>query len=291
MIEVKLVGPEAADEVLAVVHAAFGDRPVLDPPGDALAETRESIARALGQDGGLIALVDGELAGALVLDRQQDWLWLRRVGVLARFRGAGAAHALVAAAEQHAAGCRGLRLIAREELPQTVQFWKSVGYFVIARRSPYLEMAKLAPTTIMLPDLEATQALGVKLAGLVQPGDVVILTGGLGAGKTTLTKSLGLAMGVRGEVTSPTFVIARVHPGPTPLVHVDAYRLGGAAELDDLDLDTDLDDAVTVIEWGAGLAEALSSDRLEISLDVDPDTEARTATLTPIGARWAKVSL
>jgi tRNA threonylcarbamoyladenosine biosynthesis protein TsaE len=98
-------------------------------------------------------------------------------------------------------------------------------------------------------------------------------------------------MGVRGEVTSPTFVIARVHPGPTPLVHVDAYRLGGAAELDDLDLDTDLDDAVTVIEWGAGLAEALSSDRLEISLDVDPDTEARTATLTPIGARWAQVSL
>ena len=90
MIEVKLVGPEAADEVLAVVHAAFRDRPVLDPPGDALAETRESMARALGQDGGLIALVEGELVGALVLDRQPDWLWLRRVGVLARFRGAGA---------------------------------------------------------------------------------------------------------------------------------------------------------------------------------------------------------
>ena len=98
----------------------------------------------------------------------------------------------------------------------------------------------------------------------------MILTGDLGAGKTTLTQGIGEGLGVRGDVTSPTFVISRVHPsvddGP-PLVHVDAYRLGGSAELDDLDLDTDIDEAVTVVEWGEGLAESLSVDRLELSLD------------------------
>src|SRR3954462_15504555 len=112
-------------------------------------------------------------------------------------------------------------------------------------------------------------ALGRRLAGLLRAGDLVVLTGDLGAGKTTLTQGLGDGLGVRGPVTSPTFVIARVHPslaqGPA-LVHVDAYRLGDAAELDDLDLDTDLDTAVTVVEWGSGLAEALSNDRLELRL-------------------------
>ena len=86
-------------------------------------------------------------------------------------------------------------------------------------------------------------------------GDLVILSGDLGAGKTTLTQGIGAGLGVRGEITSPTFVIARVHPslvGGPPLVHVDAYRLGGIDELDDLDLDTSLDDAVTVVEWGEG---------------------------------------
>ena len=111
----------------------------------------------------------------------------------------------------------------------------------------------------------------------------MILTGDLGAGKTTLTQGIGEGLGVRGEVTSPTFVIARVHPslsdGP-PLVHVDAYRLGGTAELDDLDLDTDIDEAVTVVEWGEGLAEALSVDRLELSLK-RTDDDQRTITLTP----------
>ena len=111
----------------------------------------------------------------------------------------------------------------------------------------------------------------------------MILTGDLGAGKTTLTQGIGQGLGVRGDVTSPTFVISRVHPslddGP-PLVHVDAYRLGGAAELDDLDLDTDIDDAVTVVEWGEGLAESLSIDRLELSL-TRSDDDVRTLTLTP----------
>ena len=117
--------------------------------------------------------------------------------------------------------------------------------------------------TRYLPDAEATADLGRALARIVRRGDVIVMTGDLGAGKTTTTRALGEALGVRGDVTSPTFVIAREHPslgdGPA-LVHVDAYRLGGFGELDDLDLDTSVDDAVTVVEWGAGMAEGLSED-------------------------------
>lgn len=144
---------------------------------------------------------------------------------------------------------------------------------------------------VVLATVEDTRALGRTLGALLRAGDLVVLTGGLGAGKTTLTQGLGEGLGVRGPVTSPTFVIARVHPslvaGP-PLVHVDAYRLRGALELDDLDLDASVDDSVTVVEWGHGLAEDLSEDRLEVVLDVDPATEERTATVTGIGGRWAE---
>ena len=143
---------------------------------------------------------------------------------------------------------------------------------------------------LQLPTVADTRALGRALGALLHPGDLVVLTGGLGAGKTTLTQGIGEGLGVRGPVTSPTFVIARVHPsvvGGPPLVHVDAYRLGGTLELDDLDLDASVDDSVTVVEWGHGLAEDLSEDRLEVVLDVDPATERRTATVTGIGGRWA----
>jgi len=140
-----------------------------------------------------------------------------------------------------------------------------------------------------LPDASATRALGARIGGLLRAGDLVVLTGGLGAGKTTLTQGLGEALGVRGPITSPTFVIARVHPslvGGPPLVHVDAYRLGGALELDALDLDASVEDGVTVVEWGQGLAEDLSENRLEVVLDVDPATEVRTVTVTGLGGRW-----
>ncbi len=143
---------------------------------------------------------------------------------------------------------------------------------------------------VALPEVEDTRALGRVLGALLRAGDLVVLTGGLGAGKTTLTQGIGEGVGVRGPVTSPTFVIARVHPstvnGP-PLVHVDAYRLGGALELDDLDLDASVDDSVTVVEWGHGLAEDLSDDRLEVVLDVDTTTEERTARVTGVGGRWS----
>ena len=140
---------------------------------------------------------------------------------------------------------------------------------------------------IDLPTLQDTLDFGSALGRLLRPGDVVILSGALGAGKTALTKGIGAGMGVTGTVTSPTFVIARVHTGPgTTLVHVDAYRLAGAVELDDLDLDTDLSRAAVVVEWGDGLAEALSDERLVIRLTRHPD-DTRTAELDAVGGDWA----
>lgn len=142
-----------------------------------------------------------------------------------------------------------------------------------------------------LPDADATTAFGAALAGVLRAGDVVVMTGDLGAGKTTMTRGLGAALNVRGDVTSPTFVIAREHPslgdGPA-LVHVDAYRLGGFGELDDLDLDTSVDDAVTVVEWGAGMAEGLSEDRMHLTLTGLDD---RTVTVETAGPRWADIDL
>jgi len=147
------------------------------------------------------------------------------------------------------------------------------------------------PRDVRVPDADAMRDLGRDLAKLLRAGDLVILAGPLGAGKTTLVQGIGAGLGVRGPVTSPTFVIARVHPpgsgsGPA-LVHADAYRLQGIAEVDDLDLDADLARAVTVVEWGEGLAEGLADDRLEISIQpAAPDGDTRIVRITGHGARW-----
>ena len=147
-----------------------------------------------------------------------------------------------------------------------------------------------SPSTIELNTLEDTLRFGRRLGGLLRAGDLVILSGSLGAGKTALTKGIGAGMGVAGTVASPTFVLARVHPagaGGVQLVHVDAYRLAGTVELDDLDLDTDLTASAVVIEWGEGVAEQLTDARLTIHLDRRPD-DTRLATLTPVGGDWAE---
>jgi tRNA threonylcarbamoyladenosine biosynthesis protein TsaE len=139
----------------------------------------------------------------------------------------------------------------------------------------------------VLPTVDDTRALGAALAGVVAPGDLVVLTGPLGAGKTALTQGLGAALGVGEPVTSPTFVIARVHRGGRlPLVHVDAYRLGSVADVDDLDLDASTEESVTVVEWGAGLVERLADEHLEVRLD-RRDDDVRTAVLVPHGPGWA----
>ncbi len=139
------------------------------------------------------------------------------------------------------------------------------------------------------------RALGSRLTALLRAGDLVVLSGPLGAGKTTLVQGIGQGLAVRGPVTSPTFVIARVHPslrGGPALVHADAYRLGSIAEVDDLDLDADADHAVTVVEWGEGMAEGLAEDRLEITIAVcrgeqGTGKDARKVRLAGVGLRWS----
>lgn len=145
--------------------------------------------------------------------------------------------------------------------------------------------------SLKLPLPDDTVEFGRKLGATLRAGDLVLLAGPLGAGKTVLVRGIAAGLGVTGRVSSPTFVIERVHrPGPdgrgVALVHVDAYRLvGHVEEVDDLDLDSDLTDAAVVIEWGEGLAEQLSTDYLLVRLErLDDDT--RVAHLEPHGS-WA----
>jgi len=287
--------PADATAVLELIHTTFGDRPVLDPPATAMSETLDSVTAALTEHGGLVAERDGAPVGSLLFAPDGPLLGLRRVGVLKEARHHGVAHEMAAVAREHAieSGFTGLVLEARAELPDTVAFWRRQGYVEVGRDGPRLRMVAALPVTLTMPIAEDTRALGERLGAQLGAGDLLILTGDLGAGKTTLTQGIGEGLGVRGPITSPTFVIARVHPslvGGPALIHVDAYRLGGAAELDDLDLDTDLDEAVTIVEWGSGLAESLNEDRLEIAMTRAAD-DVRTITLTPHGRRWALVRL
>lgn len=294
MTEILSIDGSRAADVLAIVHAAFADRPVLDPPATALEETEESIRESLDAHGGLLVEHEGRPVGAQLFEPRGRLRGLRRVGVLSSVRGLGVAaqmstRAREIAAERHFGG---IELEARVELPRTVDFWRRQGYVEAGRNGTRLTMLRLLPIKRLLLTAEDTRAFGEWLATLLRPGDLIILTGDLGAGKTTMTQGIGSGLKVRGDVTSPTFVISRVHPAlaerAPALVHVDAYRLGGAAELDDLDLDTDIEDAVTVVEWGEGLAEALSIDRLEISL-TRRDDDVRELTLTPVGPRWREL--
>ncbi|WP_217991196.1 tRNA (adenosine(37)-N6)-threonylcarbamoyltransferase complex ATPase subunit type 1 TsaE [Mobilicoccus massiliensis] len=168
------------------------------------------------------------------------------------------------------------------------------------------------PDVLLETDLataDDTRRAGRVLGGQLRAGDVLVLVGELGAGKTTFTQGLADGLGVRGPITSPTFVISRVHPsevGGPALVHVDAYRLGDAAELEDIDLDLTLDTSVTVVEWGAGMAEQLSDSYLVVDLvrgagleaaadggvrDSDDDggdehDDPRAIRIVGVGPRW-----
>lgn len=154
-----------------------------------------------------------------------------------------------------------------------------------------------AAVELVVDDAEAMEALGARIAAHVRAGDVVMLNGELGAGKTTFTRGFGAALGARGAVTSPTFVLARTHPTESgvPLVHVDAYRLATAAELDDLDLD--LEGSITVVEWGAGKMDGAMDSWLEIDIvrpvggDPEADDAPRHVRITAHGERWEGVAL
>lgn len=167
-----------------------------------------------------------------------------------------------------------------------------------APHSPAAETAVAGSARLSIESPEQMQDLGRRLAKLLRPGDLVMLTGELGAGKTTLTRGLGEGLGVRGAVTSPTFVIARVHPsltGGPALVHVDAYRLGGGLdEMEDLDLDVSLPESVVVVEWGEGKVEDLSEDRLHVVIHRvvgDTEDDRREVVLRGYGERWAELDL
>lgn len=168
-------------------------------------------------------------------------------------------------------------------------------------------MTNLPPSlALSVPTPEAMHEFGTGLAALLRAGDLVALNGELGAGKTTLTRGIGEALGVRGAVTSPTFVLARTHPRESgaPLVHVDAYRLATAMELDDLDIDFEA--SIVVVEWGAGKLDGITDSWLDITIDrptgagaaspeltsLDPDdlVEPRSVTVTGYGPRWADLS-
>lgn len=145
-------------------------------------------------------------------------------------------------------------------------------------------------TAQVLPTLDDTRAYGKRLATVLRAGDLVVLNGPLGAGKTVLTQGIGAGMGVAGRIVSPTFVIARVHQpsngAGVPLVHVDAYRLRSLSEVDDLDLDVAMAGSVVVVEWGGGLVERLADEHLEVRLERLADSEQRVITLVPHGGGW-----
>lgn len=148
--------------------------------------------------------------------------------------------------------------------------------------------------TLTIETPEQMAELGASIASQLRAGDIVALNGELGAGKTTLTRGLGGALGIRGAVTSPTFVLARTHPSETggpPLVHVDAYRLSHPAELDDLDID--FEESIVVVEWAAGMLDAIADEWLDVTIvrpvggiESDEGVEPRTVTITAHGGRW-----
>lgn len=319
-------GPEHAEQVLGVIHRAFSARPPLDPPSTAMHETLESVGRTLQRSGGLLVLRRSLPVGAVLFDRTRPGqLGLTRVSVDPAQQGHGVASAMIGVAEDVAESrlLDGVWLTAREELPENLAFWRRRGYLAVAQRGRTIELGKTLWLAAPVGGAEQMQRFGERLAGLCRAGDVLVLSGELGAGKTTLAQGIGRGLGVRGEVTSPTFVIARVHPplgtGPA-LVHADAYRLGGAAELDDLDLDASLEESVTVVEWGHGLAEGLSESWLDIRIDrllgdgsgdgmaalaaagpwrnrlpspqeLARDEEGRVVSVRPCGPRWVGARL
>ena len=161
-------------------------------------------------------------------------------------------------------------------------------------------MAQCAKTagcsvTVLVPTAERMRDLAAGLAAACRAGDLIILIGDLGAGKTTFVQGLGRGLGVSQAVTSPTFVISRVHESVADLdlVHVDAYRLESAVDVDDLDLDVTLVDCVTVVEWGEGKVEHLSPDRLDVRIyrSDDEGDEIRRVTFTGYGHRWPAQAL
>lgn len=143
---------------------------------------------------------------------------------------------------------------------------------------------------LQIKSAEEMEQLGSKLAGLLKPGDLVLLAGPLGAGKTTLTRGIGKGLKAEGTIQSPTFVLARTHRIPNgKLVHVDAYRLSSAVELDDLDID--FENSIVIVEWARDYLDGYSENFLTVEIDRTSEDDERVVTLTPTGHRWKEASL
>ncbi len=143
---------------------------------------------------------------------------------------------------------------------------------------------------LQIKSAEEMEQLGSKLAGLLKPGDLVLLAGPLGAGKTTLTRGIGKGLKAEGTIQSPTFVLARTHRIPNgKLVHVDAYRLSSAVELDDLDIN--FENSIVIVEWARDYLDGYSENFLTVEIDRTSEDDERVVTLTPTGNRWKEASL
>ncbi|HEY9294710.1 MAG TPA: tRNA (adenosine(37)-N6)-threonylcarbamoyltransferase complex ATPase subunit type 1 TsaE [Microlunatus sp.] len=290
---------EHAAGMVEVIHAAFGARPQLDPPSTADAETPETVTAALARGTGVYATVGDRPAGAIIIEPGENRVAnLRRVSVHPDFQRHGIASTMVEECKLLAAelGCTRVELFARGEFPELITYWRHRG-FTVAHQAPHgVVLARPLPRRVVVPTADDMHALGSRIAERLQAGDVIIATGDLGAGKTTLTQGIGRGLGAAGQIISPTFVLSRVHQsadGRPDLVHVDAYRLSSAAELDDLDLLESLEGSVTVVEWGEEIAEGLSPERLEIMVlrSADPQDDTRTVLIGGVGDRWTEADL
>ncbi|HYP45934.1 MAG TPA: tRNA (adenosine(37)-N6)-threonylcarbamoyltransferase complex ATPase subunit type 1 TsaE [Propionibacteriaceae bacterium] len=281
--------------LVEVIHAAFGARPPLDPPSSAISETSASVAATVRAGGGIYATVDSQPAGALLIaPLTTELATFQRVSVHPQFQRHGVASAMVVAAQDYAAelGFTRVELFARQEFADLIAYWQHRGFSEVRAAPHGVILGKALPVSIRVPTSAAMQRLGEQLSELFRPGDLVVASGDLGAGKTTLTQGIGRGLGCTDQVISPTFVLSRVHrsaAGRADLVHVDAYRLSSPAEIDDLDLDAAMARAVTVVEWGEGLVEALAESRLEI--DIRTRGSERLVLLRPVGPRWHSTDL
>ncbi len=309
----RTAGPQDAERMLDVIREAFTARPPVDPPADFLQDSIETVANRLAATPGVVAELNGPdgptMVGCLLVsldvfgDEPGQIAGLHRVSVRPAYRNSGVAEVIVRAAAELASdlGATSVRLLCRREFPETRAWWERHGFRVVDEAPTGQIMGRLLPVRGEAPDADAMRAIGEQLAGVLEPGDIVIASGDLGAGKTTLAQGLGRGLGVTDPVISPTFVLSRIHQSHTGrpgLVHVDAYRIGSALELDDLDLESSLTGssgtgAVAFIEWGAGLAEGLAADRLELDIrrSDDPEDETREVFLAGVGARWDGVDL
>ena len=231
------------------------------------------------------------MVGCLLVAHVGEVASLRRVSVLPTETRRGIAKAMISGAVSLAvdAGLKRVEVLCRREFPELANWWRKHGFGPLREVTAGIVLGRDLPVAVTVPTPAAMHALGVELAGLLRAGDVIIATGDLGAGKTTLARGIGEGLDVEGPVISPTFVLSRIHSargdGPD-LVHVDAYRMAGADELADIDLDATLSRSVTLVEWGEGIAEWLSDERLEIDIDREVGDEARRVTLTGTGPRW-----